>query len=478
MYKAVLFSLIFLFVCSLLASICGYTYFKPTILLISLATITSVTVTSNYLLSKLYKVVPNPESALITSLILLFLFSPPTTKIEFFTLIIVGTIASASKYLFNINKVHIFNPAAFAAVITPLLGFDGAIWWVATPILIPSTLLIAIYLIRKLRRGELAISYFGGLLLGLIVSRQLTQNNFQNLLPEISLSWPILFFASVMLTEPITMPNKNNLINLFGLLVGFLSANQYHLGPLFSTPELNLIIGNLFAFFLSDKKRYILKLTKKELVADNTYQLSFSSNQPINFNPGQYLEWSLPHDNADVRGIRRYFTISSSPTEKEVQLTYKLFSQSSSFKSALTNFKTGDKILASNIAGDFTPQESTDNLVFIAGGIGITPFRSIIKYYIDKNLTKNIHLLYASTNERDFVFKDLFQQSGKQIGLQTKYFISSKDQKITTETIKEIKNFQNYTYYISGPDAMVKHYKSLLGTLGIKNIKTDYFPGF
>lgn len=478
MYKAVLFSLIFLFASSIIASVFGYTFFKPTSLLLSFATITTITVASNYLIAKLYKVIPNPESAIITSLILLFLFSPATTKNEFFTLIIAGILASASKFLLNFNNVHIFNPAGIATVITPLLGFDGAIWWIATPVLIPSTLLVAVYLVKKLRRGELVTSYTGGLVLGLILTKQLTQNNFNTLIPEILISWPTIFFASIMLTEPLTMPNKKKLINLFGLLVGFLGANQYHFGPLFSTPELNLVIGNLFAYLLSNKKRYILMLTKKELVASNTYQLTFNSNPPINFNPGEYLEWSLPHQNADIRAYRRYFTIASSPTEKEIQLTFKVFPLSSSFKNTLQKFNIGDKISASHVAGDFTPDHNINNMVFIAGGIGVTPFRSIIKYYLDKNIKKNVHLFYSSTNEVDFAFKNIFQQAEKQFGLKTQYFVSNKNQKITADTIKEIENYQNYTYFISGPDAMVKHYKNLLQKLDIKNIKTDYFPGF
>lgn len=478
MYKAILFSLIFLFLSALILSLIGLTFFKPTALILSLITLSTITVTSNFALSKLYKVIPNPESALITSLILLFLFSPATTKAEVFTLIIAGLIASASKFLININKVHIFNPAAIAAVITPLLGFDGAIWWVATPVLIPGTLLVGIYLIKKLRRGELVGSYVGGLLLGLFITKQLNLNNLSTLIPEILTSWPIIFFASIMLTEPLTMPNQNKIINLFGLLVGFLSANQYHFGPLFSSPELSLAFGNLFAFILSTKKRYTLTLTKKELVANNTYQLSFTSIPPINFQPGQYLEWSLPHQNADIRAFRRYFTISSSPTEKEIQVTFKVFPVSSSFKNSLHKFKVGDKISASHIAGDFTPDNGTNNMVFIAGGIGVTPFRSIIKYYQDKNINKNIHLLYACTNDDDFAFQSFFEETKKHLNLNTQYFISSKEQKIASDTIKKIKDYQNYTYFISGPDAMVKHYKNLLQSLGIKNIKTDYFPGF
>lgn len=478
MYKVILFSLLFLFISSLIASNFGYINFTPASILISVIAVASFTISTNYILSKFYKVIPNPESAIITSLILFFLFSPASNMHEFYTLAIAGTIASASKYLVNINKIHIFNPAAFAAVITPLIGFDGAVWWIATPALIPSTLIVVIYLIRKLRRTELALNYFGGLLFGLLVSKQLTQSNFQTLLPEIFLSWPNLFFVGIMLTEPFTMPNKNKLINIFGLLMGFASTIQYHFGPIFSTPELNLIIGNLFAFSISNKRRYILKLTSKKMVADHTHLLTFQSTPAMNYQPGQYLEWSLPHTQADIRGIRRYFTISSSPTEKDIKLVFKTFAKSSSFKNALTDFETGDKIIATNIAGDFTPDKTQDKFVFIAGGIGITPFRSIIKYYLDKNIKKNIHLLYVCTNKNDFAFKKLFQKAREQIGLKTQYFVSCENQKITTNTIESIQNYQSYTYFISGPDAMVKHYKKLLKSLGIKNIKTDYFPGF
>ncbi len=478
MYKAVLFSLLFLFLYTFGASLFGYTFFKPTTLVVSLFLITLVTVGSNYLLSKLYKVSPNPESALITSLILLFLFSPASTKTEYYTLVIAGTIASASKYIFNYHQVHIFNPAAIAAVITPLLGFDGAIWWVATPVILPSTLLVAIYLINKLRREKLVLSYLAGLLVGLLLTKQLTLNNSNSLFLEVFLSWPTLFFMSIMLTEPLTMPNKNSLINSFGLFVGLLSTIPYHFSPFFSTPELNLTLGNILSFIVSNKKRYNLQLIKKDSLTPNTIQLSFLSQPPITFSPGQYLEWSLPHQNADIRGFRRYFTISSSPTEKEIQLTFKISPNSSSFKNSILELNVGDNVTASHLAGDFTPHNKVDDMVFIAGGIGITPFRSIIKYFLDKNLKKNIYLLYASTNQSDFVYKSLFEQAKKQIGLKTEYFVSSQNQRITPETIKKIEAYQKYTYFISGPDAMVQHYKKMLQSLGLKSIKTDYFPGF
>ncbi len=274
------------------------------------------------------------------------------------------------------------------------------------------------------------------------------------------------------------MPNKSVFINTFGWLVGLLSATKYHFGPIYSSPELNILLGNLFAFAISHKKRYTLKLTKSELIANNIYQLTFAPDQLVNYLPGQYLEWSLPHQTPDSRGFRRYFTISSSPTEKDIQLTFKYFSISSSFKNSLLKLKTGDVISVSHIAGDFTPEVTTNNIVFIAGGIGITPFRSIVKYYCDKDIKRNIYLFYSSTNEADFAFKNIFQQAEKLIGLKTQYLVSSKNQKITTDSIKKINSYQSYTYFISGPDAMVRHYKKLLQSLGIKNIKTDYFPGF
>lgn len=477
MYRSVCYSLFFLYFFAILSSILGFLSYQPITLVVSLSLLIIVSYFSNLLFGKLYRVSPNIESQYITSLILFFLFNPATTKTEYLTLIVATVLATASKYLFKMNNHHLFNPAAIGAILTPLLGLDGAIWWVATPSLFAPLLVIFVYLITKLRRQKLAIFYFAGIMLGVIVSKQLTSQNFLELITEMIVSWPLFFFASIMLTEPLTMPNRQKTQSIYGFLIGFLFTQKFSLGPIYNSPEFSLILGNIYAFLVSSKARYSLKLIKTVKIANSIYESTFVKPKNFNFEPGQYLEWQLPHPNSDTRGIRRYFTISSSPTENDLKLVYKIFPDSSSFKKSLINLKTNSNVSVTSASGDFLLPSNLQSLVFIAGGIGITPFRSHLKYLLDNNKKANIDLLYISSNSSDFVYQDLFD-SAKSIGLNTKYFDTSKNQKITIETIKKLSNYHEKSYYISGPEPMVQHYKKLLNSLGITKIKTDYFPGF
>jgi ferredoxin-NADP reductase len=163
----------------------------------------------------------------------------------------------------------------------------------------------------------------------------------------------------------------------------------------------------------------------------------------------------------------------------------------STFKKALTEMKNGTKIVASQLSGDFVMTEKPEEkLVLIAGGIGVTPFRSMVKNMIDLNLEKDIVLFYSNVMAEDFVYKDIFSQAVKN-GLKTVYILTDRARApvnwkgktgyINAQMIEsEVSDFKNRRYYLSGPTAMVNSYKKLLASLGISQnqIVTDYFPGF
>ncbi|TIP56005.1 MAG: hypothetical protein E5X68_35440, partial [Mesorhizobium sp.] len=86
------------------------------------------------------------------------------------------------------------------------------------------------------------------------------------------------------------------------------------------TPELALLTGNLFAYAVSPKGRFVLTLERIEQTAVDTYDFVFKSQRKLAFQAGQYLEWTLGLDRPDNRGNRRYFTVASSPTEQSVRL--------------------------------------------------------------------------------------------------------------------------------------------------------------
>ena len=171
-------------------------------------------------------------------------------------------------------------------------------------------------------------------------------------------------------------------------------------------------------------------------------------------------------------------------------LTAKIYDKSSSFKKALLAMKKGDQIIASNLDGEFIlSPDPSKSCVFIAGGIGITPFRSMIKYLLDKKLSRPITLLYSNKNKDEITFEDIFEEYKKAFGLKTVYTLTDdvplgwKVRKgyINEAMIKqEAPDYKNKLFFISGPQLMVQSFRKMLISMGVdKNtIKTDYFPGY
>jgi len=104
--------------------------------------------------------------------------------------------------------------------------------------------------------------------------------------------------------------------------------------------------------------------------------------------------------------LKHHFTISASPTEPYLQFTTKNRSESE-YKKHLWSMKTGDGVEITGPFGSFVLDEAdTGPKIFVAGGIGITPFRSMIKYTSDKKLDLNISLLYSVKNKSEGAFVD------------------------------------------------------------------------
>lgn len=533
MYKLVLYGLTFLAVLAIVLGFVGEISYSGPKLIISLLVILASSGFSNYFTAKVFKAKTNIESVFITAFILFFVFAPALSLKGILILVLASFTATLSKYLLAIRKKHIFNPVAISAVIVGLLFAGSVVWWMSTPILNIAILIIGLLIVRKIRRFQMVLTFVLTSILVLALTTVIPNNlNFLNFLKEIILSWPFVFFALIMFTEPLTTPPTKFLQIVYAVIVGVLFSLRFKIGIFFSSPELALVLGNIFAYLMSSKQRLILKLKSKNKLSENIYGFTFTSNQKLNFQPGQYLEWTLPVEKfvikPDSRGNRRYFTVASSPTESlsegnEIQLGVRIDpEQGSSFKKNLLAFENGEEITASHLSGEFTlPKisahrnskqtkgDGSQKLVFIAGGIGITPFRSMIKFLIDtenfENNFKNevlknensgraksakfdIVLIYSASTENDFAYTEIFEEAGAKIGLRTVYLptkpneswqgLSGRlDEKMITEIVPD---FAERFFMLSGPNTMVENYKKLLRQMGIKKrkIKTDYFPGF
>lgn len=492
MYRLVLYGLSALAGISVLFGLFGWVPFSGIALIVSLAVCVGSCFALNTVFAKFAHATTNVESAYVTGFILFFLLTPPSNVREGLAVVIAAAIAMGSKYLIAVHKRHVFNPAAIAAVVLGLFGSPLVSWWVGSkPLLVP-VLVVGLVVVARIRKFTLVWSFLAASTVVSLVYAMKTGTPIPDALSLMAFSFPTIFFATIMLTEPLTSPSTQGLRVGFGALVGVLFSTQFHIGPLFSTPELALVIGNVFSFFTSRQQRVALRLLEQRELAPELYEFVVEPDRRLVFQAGQYIEWTLPHANPDSRGIRRYFTISSPPTEHVLRFGVRIGERVSSFKTALKNLSIGGVTYASHLMGDFVlPKDPNQKLIFIAGGIGITPFRSMIQFLVDTKERRDIVLLYACASSKDFAYMDVFENARRSFGLKTVQIVTDADkcepgfhcrigfvdEKLLAE---EAPDFHDRKFYLSGPVAMVKAYKQLLLSLSIqaRNIVTDYFPGF
>lgn len=492
MYKLVLYGLLAIIINAIALGFTGYLPFTGLDMIGSLLGLTVLCFSINLLCSKILKAPFNTESSTITALILFLIIAPYPMSEIWSTLVLASILAMLSKFILSYRRKHIFNPAAIALVILGLLGNPYAFWWVASLNLMPLTLIVGLLVVRKIHREWLFGAFALAALTMITVFGLKNQTEILPLLRQSLTSWPIIFLGTIMLTEPLTTPPAKRLQLVYGALVGILFGSQYSIGPIYSTPELALVIGNVFSFLVSPKIKLFLKLKSKKKLAQDTWQYSFVADRPLNFKPGQYMEWTLPMTRTDSRGNRRYFTLANAPTEDLVQLGIRhADTDSSAFKLKLRQMEPGDPIVADHLSGDFVmPEDPTNKLAFVAGGIGVTPFRSMIKYLIDKKQPRDVTLYYANRYENEIAYSQLFEEA-ESIGVKSVYMLSGKDSLprnwrgevgyLTEEIIKKhTPDFLDRRWYLSGPSSMVSSYDKLLRSMGMPSnqIIKDYFPGF
>jgi len=239
-------------------------------------------------------------------------------------------------------------------------------------------------------------------------------------------------------------------------------------------------------------KSFSLPFVKKERVARQTFSFYFDRRGvDFDFFAGQYIRMSLPHEAADERGTTRFFTIASSPHEKEyLMITTKIIA--SSFKKTLCALQPGQDVDFFGPMGRvyFDEQDRTER-VFLAGGIGITPFHSMITYAAWKTVQIPLTLFVAFPKSEEIIFYDkLSQIARKNRNIRIIYTLSQGDGNASwqgeTGRISEtmlrnyISNISSPKYYITGAPAMVGAMKMLLASMQIdeEKIVTEDFSGY
>lgn len=440
----------------------------------------------------LFKIKPNTESYLITALILSLVVGPVDPVRFWQPLMLVSFASIVSKFLLRWRGGHVFNPAAFGLVVMYMVTDLGSSWWIG---MMPLTLAVIIggmligTKIKRLTTSWLYVISYLALFILLNGINLSIGTNFQ-LLESLLLNSPLLFFAFIMLIEPATSPSNKKNRQIFAVLVALLTVLiQRYFAEIPYSFEGSLLAGNLILRAMERKDSFTLTLVEKKQLSPTIFKFIFDAVPAVKNVPGQFLEWTLPHQNADSRGIRRWFTVSSSPTESQVFLTTRFAEKSSTFKQTLKDMEAGEQIHASGLEGDFIlPNDKKEKLLFIAGGIGITPFRSMVRFLLDSNESRDIVLLYASKKSEDLVFMDLFNLASQKIGLKVTPVLSNPDKswggkigQIDQEFVEnEVPDLLDRIIYVSGPEQMVESMTKTLRAANVKkaNIREDFFPGY
>lgn len=231
-------------------------------------------------------------------------------------------------------------------------------------------------------------------------------------------------------------------------------------------------------------------LIDKKEIAKGTLMVEFELLEGrVDFKPGQFFMLELlnpPY--ADEKSNKRMFSIVNSPSEKDVIIMATRLTDSA-FKVSLNALPTGAEVIIDSIAGTFTlPKETKTPLVFIAGGIGITPFMSMLRFVNEKKLDYKIILLYSNRNkESTAFFNELEGIAIKNKNIKIIFTMNDdanwhgESRMIDSQFIKDhVHEPHSHTYMISGPPAMVQATIKALKSVGAdeENIMTDSFVGY
>ncbi|MDO3648623.1 FAD-dependent oxidoreductase [Nocardia mangyaensis] len=399
MYRLVTSVLAGLAVIALVQALTGQldsTIFVPLDMLATAAVLIAASVAASVVLARIWRRRAHVESAVITALLLWFLYWPTADPGELAWLGLVAVLANASKYLLAWRGRHVFNPVAAGVVVALLLGelLGGdtlrpmTIWWAASETLAPFVLV-----------GALAVLYRTGLLTMAptfaIPAAALTYWGAAEFYPDstavleyVVYSTPIVFFVGFMLSEPFTLAPRRHQQLILAVVAALLFAWPLYsqrlfgeavvLGPFDSTYELALLVVNLIAFGLGQRRGIRLALRDRKDFGDGVHELSFDPVRPVRHHAGQYLELEVPHS-ADQRGTRRVFTIASAPGSDTVDVAVRIPENSSSYKKALLDLRPGDRVTATAVRGDFVLPRADRPVALVAGGIGVTPFLSHLR---------------------------------------------------------------------------------------------------
>jgi ferredoxin-NADP reductase len=231
-----------------------------------------------------------------------------------------------------------------------------------------------------------------------------------------------------------------------------------------------------------------IKLIKRIKRTPTIESFRFLAEKKIEFIPGQFSQIIFDIDNLENRELNKYLSFSCSPTKEYIEFTKRL--SESKFSQKLKNLKIEDTVFISSPLGNCVFDEKYKKIIFLIGGIGITPVISILEYIVDNKIDADTYLFYSNRREEEIAFKDELDSWCKiNPSIKVFYLITDCVPKekdciygfINKDLLKEkVKDLEERVIFTFGPPKMVKAMRQLSKELGCKeeNIKAENFVGY
>jgi ferredoxin-NADP reductase len=233
------------------------------------------------------------------------------------------------------------------------------------------------------------------------------------------------------------------------------------------------------------------RIKEKQEVAKGTLLVTFDLlGEEMDFTPGQYFHVTLPNlGDDDEKGLRRHITVVTSPNERGV-LGFATRMRDSAFKRTLRELPVGSKVEVEAPKGSFgLPEDPSRPLVFVAGGIGITVFRSMLRFIREEQLPYRVTLIYSNRDRDSTAFLDELRELEHALPDFRLVLTMTQDtgwqgesRKVDAEFVKDYlaDDLNQYTFLVAGPPAMADGVQGALQKAGVRdeNVIAERYSGY
>lgn len=233
------------------------------------------------------------------------------------------------------------------------------------------------------------------------------------------------------------------------------------------------------------------QIKEKQEVAKGTLLVTFDLlGEEVDFRPGQYFFVTLPSvGDEDDKGLRRHITVVTSPNEKGV-LGFATRMRDSAFKRTLRELPVGSEVEVEPPKGKFSLPEGTSRpLVFVAGGIGITVFRSMLRYINEERLPYRVTLIYSNRDRESTAFLDELRELEQALPDFRLILTMTQDpgwdgetRKVDGDFVKDYlgEDLHQHTFLVAGPPAMAEGVQTALQEAGVQdeNLIAERYSGY